>query len=124
MKNYQIWNFCFIAQNTKKYINVLTGTGEESKLEVSIPCFNGLAYFKIEHNNVIHYYFMSYPKISKLNSRQKDVIENYCGYTPSAGEYGVIAGALGICIETDKATFEYFSKKYPLPRKAIIRLGW
>lgn len=124
MRNYQIWSFCFIAQNTNDYINVLTGTGEESEFEVEIPCFNGLSYFKVERNGVTHYYSMSYPKITHLNSHQNEIIENYCGYFPTAGEYGVIAGALGVCIETDKATFDFYSKKYPLPNKARKRLGW
>ncbi len=112
MRKHQVWGFNFISKNTNNAINVLTGTCKESEDEVQITCFDGIAFFKVNVNGKVCYYCMKYPKISKLNSHDKEIIENYCGYEPMAGEYGVICGALGICIETDKNTYDYYAKEY------------
>jgi hypothetical protein len=112
MRNYQIWGFSYINKNTDKS-NVLTGNNKECEEEVEIPCFDGIAYFKACGK----YYTMTYPRINTLNSYQMDRIYDYCGYYPESGEYGVIAGALGCCIECDEKTFRNLSMEYPLKKK-------
>jgi hypothetical protein len=117
MKKFQMWEFSFISKNTDRSINVLTGTHKEDDTEVMIPCFNGMAYFKVERGNQTHYYCIKYPKIQALSNKQLEEIEYYCGYMPESGEYGVICGALGICIEVSKIIYDINRKIYPLPRR-------
>ena len=119
MKNYQLWSFTYLAQNTTG-MNVLTGDFEESNIEVEIPCFNGRAYFKVNGK----YYIACYPKINKLKEFDKEKIEEYCGYIPESGEYGVICGALATIIECDENTFNYYAREFPLKKKDWKRLEY
>lgn len=116
MRKHQVWGFNFISKNTNDAVNVLTGTCEECEDEVQITCFDGIASFKTNVKGKVRYYCIKYPKISKLNNHDKEVIMDYCGYEPMAGEYGVICGALGVCTETDKKTYDDFSKEYCLEK--------
>lgn len=119
MKKYQIYGFNYLSRNTNG-INVITGTNDESEYEFEIPCFDGLSYFKVNGE----YYVAYYKKMNKLNSHDKELISDYCGYEPCAGEYGVILGALGVVIQTDKKTFDNYSKQYPIKEKDKKRLCW
>lgn len=117
MKKFQMWEFSFISKNTDRSTNVLTGTHDEGDTEVMIPCFNGKAYFKVERENQKHYYCIKYPKIQNLSKKQLEEIERYCGYMPESGEYGVICGALGICIEVSRTVYDIWRRSCPLPRR-------
>ena len=103
MKKHQVWGFNYIEKNG---INLITGTKEESEEEFNVTCFDGIAIFEARGKC----YVAKYPRIRILNNYYKDKIKNYCGYYPSAGEYGVIMGALGLVIECDKNTYDHFRK--------------
>ena len=122
MKKYQIWGFSYIME--RNGMNVLTGTDSETDKETPIPCFDGFAMFKVNRNGKTHYYTLVYPKINKLTAAERMDIEGCCGYSPCAGEYGVIAVALGNLIEIGEKTFEYYSQVYRLPQKTKQKLPW
>jgi len=88
-KKFQKYGFSYI--NDENGNNILTGNKNEADEEKEIYCFNGYAVFK--HNGKT--YMMRYPKIQQLTDKMRDEIENYCGYAPEAGEYGVIAMTYG-----------------------------
>lgn len=90
MKDYQIWDFNYLSFGSDG-INVITGNKEESSEDFSIPCFNGVAYFKAKGKC----YVARYPKVSELTAEQMDRVEKYCGYEPENDEFGVVMGALG-----------------------------
>lgn len=106
MKKHQVWGFNFISKGTDERINVLTGTCDESEDEVQITCFDGVAFFEVNRNNRTYHYCIEYPKMNKLTNYEKEIIEDYCGYEPTAGEYGVVCGALGLCFKINKKTYE------------------
>ena len=116
MAKYQIWGFTYIMDNNGN--NVITGNDKESDVEFEIPCFNGFAFFKANGKR----YIMRYPEIQSLTAHQKCAIEDYCGYEPSAGEYGVIAGALGELYECSLGLYEAMCNTYPIKKKDKVRL--
>jgi hypothetical protein len=118
MANYQIWGFSYI--DGKNGENVINGTFSDVESEFEIPCFNGIAFFKANGKC----YVMRYPKIQKLSAREKDYVEDYCGYAPTAGEYGVIAGAFGKVQECSQGMYEAFCNTYPVKKKDRERLGY
>lgn len=113
MKKYQVWSFCYVAD--ERGINVLNGTREETDYEADVLCFDGIAFLCANGK----YFIMTYPKIRTLTYEQKDEIEDYCGYVPSSGEYGVIAGALGVAREV---SVDEFVRQGELCHKNIVNL--
>lgn len=111
MAKYQLWGFTYIVE--KDGINALNGTMEETEDEIEIPCFNGVAYFSRGDK----FYLITYPTIQSLTDVQKETIEDYCGYQPESGEYGVICGALGYCAEVPFEVFLKYASKYQLKKK-------
>lgn len=118
MANYQIWGFTYLMGINGD--NVITGNDKESDIEFEVPCFNGFAFFKANDKC----YLMRYPKIQALTSRQKELVEDYCGYEPASGEYGVIAGALGEVRECSYGLYEAFCNTYSVKKKDRDRLGY
>lgn len=110
---YQIWGFSYLANYLNDGINILTGNKDEYDYEFEIPCFDGLAYFKL--NN--HYYVIHYPVYKSLTDEQKHSVRFYCGYEPEDGEYGVICGALGVISEISESAFNSLCVSYPLSKK-------
>ena len=116
MKKYQIWRFNYINKNA---VNLITGTTEESDEELDVLCFDGIAFFKAKGKK----YIAKYIKMRKLNNYYKEKVEDYCGYEPTTGEYGVIMGALGIPIEVDNHTFSTINDYLPsLTKKDLKRI--
>lgn len=103
---YQKWGFVYLADENGA--NVITGTKEEADEEFEIPCFNGFSFFKANNKR----YIMNYPTIQSLSAEEKLIVEKYCGYKPSAGEYGVIAGALGKIKECGVELYNFYKYKY------------
>ena len=118
MAKYQVWGFTYLADS--KGVNVLTGNNEEVDGEFNIPCFNGIAFFKV--NNKC--YIARYPKIQSLTKDDKETIEKYCGYIPESGEYGVICGALGKITECSHSLYEACCNTYPVTKKDKAILGY
>lgn len=117
MANYQIWGFSYIMGNSG--VNVLNGTDKDLESEFEIPCFNGFSFFKANGKC----YTMRYPKIQELTDSQKSAIEDYCGYAPSAGEYGVIACTFGEVNECSLGLYEACCNTYHIKKKDRERLG-
>ena len=115
---YQIWSFSYLAD--KNGVNVINGTKQEADDEFEIPCFNGFSFFKANGK----FYLIHYPKIQFLRNSQKEEICFYCGYEPNAGEYGVIAGALGMVTECSESVYNDYVACYPIKQKDKKRLGY
>jgi hypothetical protein len=96
-KKSQKYGFNYISDENG--INVLTGTKEESDEEKIITCYNGYAVFECNSKT----YMMRYPKIQQLTNEMKDEIDEYCGYAPEAGEYGVIAMTFGKVVRSTES---------------------
>lgn len=109
MHNYQIWGFTYLNYG-KKNVNAITGDKNESDEEFNVPCFDGIAWFASNGN----YYIAYYPKYKELTGSMIDIIEDYCGYKPEEGEYGVIMGALGIIRKVSKEMFDMTVAAYPV----------
>ena len=109
MHNYQIWGFTYLNYG-KKNINAITGNKNESDEEFNIPCFDGIAWFASDGKFFVAYY----PKYKELTKTMFSIIEDYCGYEPKEGEYGVIMGALGIVREVSKEMFDITVSAYPV----------
>lgn len=109
-KKYQMWGFCYIECDG---INALTGNQDEYDGEIEIPCFNGFAAFSRGGK----FYTLTYPRLERLKNNQKRIVEDYCGYEPESGEYGVICGALGECKEASKEEFIEMTSNYQMPVK-------
>ena len=52
--------------------------------------------------------------IISIHKTMFSIIEDYCGYEPEAGEYGVIMGALGLVREVSKEMFDMTVSAYPV----------
>lgn len=120
MKKHQLFGFNYIT-NLSDSTNVLTGNSEEADHEEVIPCFNGIAFFKANGN----YFKMRYKKIQQLDSSDKGKIEDYCGYEPSAGEYGVIAMTFGVAKAISEDEYNKLMVEYPVTQREqeIIKYG-
>ena len=114
MKKYEIWEFTYLNYG-KDNINAITGTKEEADSEHEIPCFNGISYFSLNGK----FFVAEYPKYNKLTRDEIASIEIYCGFSPFAGCYGVIMGALGQIREVSKEEYEEIAKMYPLRKKDL-----
>lgn len=101
MKDYQIWGFTYLDYE-REDINAITGDKNESEEEFNIPCFDGLAWFAVRGKFFLCYY----PKFEQLTEQQRDEINDYCGYYPDDGEYGVVMGALGVIHEVSREIFD------------------
>lgn len=112
MFDYQIWGFTYLNFG-KDDINVITGTKEEADCEAKFPCFDGVAYFTF----LGKYYIAQYPKLSELTDKQKEIVEQYCGYKPETGEYGVVMGALGEIYNVTKTTYKYYEASYEVSKQ-------
>ena len=109
MNDYQIWGFTYLSFG-KDYINAITGTKEEADEDFNIPCFDGVAYFEACGKH----YVARYPKYKELTKEQRRAIEDYCGYEPEEGEYGVIMGALGTIIRVSAKAYNLVIKAHPV----------
>lgn len=118
MNDYQIWGFTYLNIEDSG-INAITGDNEESEYEFNIPCFNGLSWFSSNGK----FFIGEYPKFKELTEKQLKEIENYCGYEPEDGEYGVIMGALGVIHEVSKEMFDMTVTVYPVTTMDEDNLG-
>lgn len=118
MKQYQIWGFTYLNYG-ENHLNAITGDKEESYWEFNIPCFDGLAWFAAHGKFFLCYY----PKYDELTEKQFGTIEDYCGYEPEDGEYGVIMGALGTIREVSKEMFDMTVAAYPVTTMDEDNLG-
>lgn len=117
MEDYQIWGFTYLNFGDDN-INAITGTKEESDTEFEIPCFDGVAYFKAG----CKYYVSNYPKYDELTDEQFGTIEEYCGYKPERGEFGVIMGALGEIHRVSARTYKYYKASFEVLKKDIKKV--
>ena len=109
-RKHQNWGFTYLANGRGK--NIITNSFKESEEEFIIPCFNGFSFFEINGK----FYTMTYPRIECLTNEQKEMVEEYCGYYPSAGEYGVIVGTFGEINQCEEIYYEYYCKTYKIKK--------
>ena len=115
MANYQIWGFSTITGNRWRKRVKRHWQGLESEFE--IPCFNASRSIRKANGKC---YTMRYPKIQELTDSQKSAIEDYCGYAPSAGEYGVIACTFG---EVNECSLGLYRGHVTIPTTSRKRTG-
>ena len=117
MEDYQIWGFVYLNFGNDD-INAITGNKEESETEFEIPCFDGVAYFKAQGKC----YVAHYPKYDELTDEQFGNIEDYCGYEPERGEFGVIMGALGEIHRVSARTYKYYKASFEVLKNDIKKV--
>jgi len=126
-KKYDIHSFSYI--DNENGVNTLNGTSgkewEEVWEEYPVVCFNGLAYYKATYkDNSVHCFIMTYPKFNELSLEDKHKVENYCGFVPEAGEYGVVCGAFGVLKEITEKQFKEVMRDYPIKKEDYKELPW